>query len=105
MGTWATAPVALPRPEQPISAQENPQSIPRINNQTLRQIVHTSIGGSRVRVAFTNRYGVGPLMIGTAHVAIRDSDETIVAGTGRRLTFDGQGSENSSKTASQRCYP
>ena len=62
----------------------------RVKDQTLRQIVHTSIGGSHVRVAFTNRYGTEALEIGAAHIALRDVDAAIVAGSGRPLTFDGK---------------
>jgi lysophospholipase L1-like esterase len=60
------------------------------SNQTLRQIVHTSIGGSSVRVVFSNRYGTAPLAIGAAHVALRDKDASIQAASGRPLTFSGR---------------
>jgi lysophospholipase L1-like esterase len=60
-----------------------------INNQTLRQIVHTSIGGQRVRVVLTNAFGTRPLAIGGAHVALREKGGAIVAGSNRPLTFSG----------------
>src|SRR5436853_4235505 len=41
-------------------------------NQTLREIVHTSLGGDRVRVVLSNAFGTLPLEIGAAHVALRD---------------------------------
>jgi len=64
---------------------------PPINfsNQTLRQIVHTSIGGDRVRVVLSNVFGTAPLAIGAAHVALRDKGAAIVPRTGRVLTFGG----------------
>jgi hypothetical protein len=40
-------------------------------NQTLREIVHTSIGGKVVRARLTNAYGTAALVIGAAHLAIR----------------------------------
>jgi lysophospholipase L1-like esterase len=58
-------------------------------NQTLRQIVHTSIGGSRVRVCLSNTFGTTPLTIGAAHVARRETDSAILAGSDRALTFGG----------------
>ncbi len=64
------------------------------NNQTLRQIVHTSIGGSRVRVVLSNAYGTSPLAVGAAHVALRDKDAAIVAASDRALTFGGSPSVN-----------
>jgi lysophospholipase L1-like esterase len=60
------------------------------NNQTLRQIVHTSIGGSRVRVVLSNAYGSAPLLIGAAHVALRDKDASIAPDSDRALTFSGK---------------
>src|SRR5205809_566708 len=72
VGTWATAVVArAPLPPQrgtsPPGAPQAPAAQgrggaapmppPNFNNQTIREIVHTSIGGDRVRVVFTNAYG------------------------------------------------
>jgi lysophospholipase L1-like esterase len=58
-------------------------------DQTIRMIVHTSIGGKRVRVEFSNAFGKRSLHIGAAHVAIRASGDAIVPGSDRALTFDG----------------
>src|SRR5687768_1998923 len=59
-----------------------------ISNQTIRQIVRTSIGGSRVRVVLSNVFGTAPLEIGAAHIAPRQADATL-AGTAGPLTFGG----------------
>ncbi len=88
IGTWATGPVSLPAPEESSAAQGN--APPRIADQTVRQVVHTSIGGSQVRVLFSNQYGTEPLEIGGAHIALRDAGAAIAGGSGRRLTFDGE---------------
>lgn len=66
-----------------------PTDANRINNQTVRQITHISIGGSRVRVKLSNRWGPLPLAIGGAQVALRTSGENIDAATSRPLTFSG----------------
>src|SRR5580765_3119330 len=58
VGTWTTAVVAR---TQPLT----------FNNQTLRQIVHVSAGGTRAHVMFSNVYGTAPLRIGAAHLALR----------------------------------
>jgi lysophospholipase L1-like esterase len=55
-------------------------------------VVRTSIGGSRVRVQFSNAYGTAPLMLGAARVALRNKDSNIVLGSDRVLTFNGQNS-------------
>ena len=59
------------------------------NNQTLRQIVHITQGGSRFRVVFGNTFGTQALTIGAARVALRDRDASIVPGSSRVLTFGG----------------
>jgi lysophospholipase L1-like esterase len=106
VGTWTTsdvgrpqapappaapAPVAAPAPGQPPSP---PPALPapflHFNNQTLRQIVHTSIGGNRARVALSNRFGTAPLTVAAAHLALRDKEATIVPESDRELTFSGR---------------
>ena len=87
VGTWATGPVSLPAPDE--AAADQPGTPPRVAGQTLRQVVRTSIGGSSVRVLFSNQYGSEPLEIGAAHVALRGSGAAIAAATGRALTFGG----------------
>lgn len=59
------------------------------NNQTLRLIVHTSIGGERVRVRLSNALGTQSVTIGAAHIALQSTDASIVPGTDRALTFSG----------------
>jgi lysophospholipase L1-like esterase len=59
-------------------------------NQTLRQIVRTSIGGTKARVVLSNAYGTAPVTIGAAHIAISDKDGAIQATSGRPLTFSGR---------------
>ena len=60
------------------------------NNQTLRQVVRTSIGGPRVRAVLSNVFGTTPLTIGAAHIALRGTDAAIVPASGRTLTFSGR---------------
>jgi hypothetical protein len=58
------------------------------NNQTLRQIVHASVGGSKVRVRLST-FGAPALVVGAAHIARRDAGAAIVTGSDRTLTFGG----------------
>jgi lysophospholipase L1-like esterase len=53
-------------------------------------IIRTSIGGTRVRVEFSNAFGTTPLAMGSAHIAIRGQDSAIVAGSDRPLLFNGK---------------
>ncbi|MEQ1759002.1 MAG: SGNH/GDSL hydrolase family protein [Vicinamibacterales bacterium] len=65
------------------------QSPLHFNNQTLRQIAHITLGGSRFRVVLSNTFGTVPLTIGAAQVALRDKDAAIVSQSNRALTFGG----------------
>ena len=62
----------------------------QFENQTLREIVHTSIGGSMVRVRLSNAYGKQTAEIGAAHIALRAKGSGIAAGSDRALTFSGR---------------
>jgi lysophospholipase L1-like esterase len=60
-----------------------------VNNQTIRQIVRASIGGSRLRVVLSNAFGTTPIEIGAAHIALRDKDSAIVEKSAKPLMFGG----------------
>ena len=60
------------------------------NNQTVRMIARTSIGGRRVRVQLSNAFGATPLVVGAAHIAIRSKDSAIVPSTDRVISFNGR---------------
>jgi lysophospholipase L1-like esterase len=62
------------------------------NRQTLRQVVHASIGGTSARVEVSNAFGSAPLAIADVHVAQRSAGSTITAGTDHAVTFGGQAS-------------
>jgi lysophospholipase L1-like esterase len=89
VGTWATAAVA--RPPAPAGGAQGRGPAPPLNfnNQTLRQVVHVSLGGSRVRVVLSNAFGTLPLAVGAASVALRQKDSAIVGGSSRPLMFGG----------------
>jgi lysophospholipase L1-like esterase len=85
VGTWAAAPQSV-EPNQPVSSNVI------FTNQTIRQIVHTSVEGRYVRVRISNTfdvYGSAPLTIGDAHIALRQNDSTIMPGSDHQLTFGG----------------
>ena len=59
------------------------------DRQTVREIVHVSIGGSEVRVRLSNAFGKNEVEIGAAHIAVRSKDSGIAPGSDRTLTFSG----------------
>ena len=80
VGTWYAPPVTT--------------STLTFNDQTIREIVHISIPGTRIRVRLTNLFGTDLLAVGEVHVAIRATGSSIVPGTDRLLTFGGATSVN-----------
>jgi lysophospholipase L1-like esterase len=88
VATWAASPQA-PRAAAPGRAG---QPASGFNNQTVRMVVHTSIGGRRARVQLSNAFGATPLKIGAAHLALRDKESAIVPASDHALTFSGKAS-------------
>ena len=60
------------------------------SGKTLREVVHTSIAGTSVRVQISNEFSDQPLSITDVHVALRSSGSSTQAGSDRQLTFNGQ---------------
>lgn len=77
--TWGAAPAGPPPAARLLG----------LSDQTLRLIVHNSIGGSRVRIRLSNEMGSAPLRIGAARIGVRASGVVVVAGTDRALLFNG----------------
>jgi lysophospholipase L1-like esterase len=79
-------------PLGPPPGPPGPPPVRTFNNQTLRLIIHTSIGGDRVRVVLSNAFGTAPLVVGAANVALREKDSAIVSKSSRALKFSGSAS-------------
>jgi len=62
---------------------------PALEDKTVRMVVRTSIGGSRLRIRLSNAFGTSALTIGEARVALTDNGSKTLTGTDRALTFDG----------------
>ena len=84
VGTWSTA-MHQPSPGPPMLTNSG------FANLTLRQIVHTSIGGRGVRVRLST-FGADAVVVGAARIALRGRGAAIVPGTDRALTFAGRSS-------------
>jgi lysophospholipase L1-like esterase len=102
VATWGTAqPLAVEtRPPwvapPPRTANEPPPPSPippfpqSFADQTVRMVVRASVGGRRVRLTLSNALGLGAVRVGAVHVALRERDSAIVAGSDRRVTFSGR---------------
>jgi lysophospholipase L1-like esterase len=90
VATWGTAELLVhPRPPATPPARQAPGAA-GFHNQTVRMVVRTSMGGSRLRIKVENAFGSAPVEIGAAHIALRAKDSEIVAGSDRSLTFSGR---------------
>jgi lysophospholipase L1-like esterase len=81
VGTWATAPH---QPDLGVPGLANQG----FENQTIRQIVHTSVEGRQVRVRLS-AFGSNGLVVGAAHIALRATGAAILPESDRVLTFGG----------------
>jgi lysophospholipase L1-like esterase len=77
-GTWGAAP-----------AGPAPAGYLGVSNQTLRLIVHASIGGARARVRLSNELGRSAVYIGAAWLGLSASGASLAAGSNRQLRFGG----------------
>lgn len=88
--TAPTAPAATPAVSAPPRRFNNPPAVSSFNNQTVRMILRTSIGGETLRVRLYSAFGEPTVAIGAAHVALHAKDSGIVPGSDRTLTFSGK---------------
>ncbi len=88
IATWSPSQSWMP----PRPADGKPDPVPTYANRTLREIVHTTLGGDSVRIRISNEYGDRPLVIGDARVALRGEGADTKPGTDRAFTFDGSAS-------------
>src|SRR5580704_6444979 len=104
VATWAASPIATNVPAAPTKpvaapvaggapaaapAKPGPAPLRSFNNQTIRMVANTSIGGRSVRVELANTFGTDRLNISSAHIALRDHDSAIIPASDRALTFSG----------------
>jgi lysophospholipase L1-like esterase len=89
VGTWACGPQLT----ENSSSQDNlPPAT--LAYSTLRQFVHTTIGGQHLRVRFSNAYGTNSVVIQSAHIALASGTGSTANGvintaTDTALTFHG----------------
>ena len=81
--TWGTS-QQIPEPGNALAPED-------LTDATLRQVFHVSIGGSVLRVHFSNAFGTEPLHITSAHIArpVSPSSSAIDPATDHGLTFAG----------------
>ncbi|MFF7729633.1 SGNH/GDSL hydrolase family protein [Streptomyces sp. NPDC008001] len=81
VGSWATAPAAA-----------EPNTAKGFAGMSIRNVVHTSVGGTGARIQLSNLYGALPLAVTHASLAVAAApgSPTAAPGTMQRLSFAGQ---------------
>jgi lysophospholipase L1-like esterase len=85
IGTWA---VAMQRANDGVLGPN--WSVAGFANQTVRQVIRTSVGGSLLRVRLSNVYGAAPLQVAGATIAKTGAGASVLPGTLRPVTFGHQ---------------
>jgi lysophospholipase L1-like esterase len=86
--TWYSA---LDNVGSPIVGFTLPPPLP-LTNATLRQVAHVSVGGSRLRLKFSNRYGTSSLTLQRIRIASSLAGGATDAATDTAVTFGGASS-------------
>ncbi|MER6557734.1 SGNH/GDSL hydrolase family protein [Streptomyces sp. NPDC001027] len=87
-GVWVGAWSAAPAGGEPGTGTDG------MAGRTVRNVVHTGVGGTSARITLSNLYGDGPLTVTHATLAVAAADDSAAAdpATLRRLTFGGSAS-------------
>jgi lysophospholipase L1-like esterase len=79
VGTWAASPFG----------GDPWHTVPTLVDSTLREVVHTSLAGSELRIRLTNEFGTEPLRVNAASVALSTGESAIDPSSLHALAFDG----------------
>jgi lysophospholipase L1-like esterase len=81
VGTWACGPQ--------LTETSNLPPAPGLAENTLRQFVYVSIGGSKLRVRLSNEFGDGPVTMRSVHIAAATTGDGVDVATDQALRFSG----------------
>jgi|TARA_B110001454_G_scaffold40255_1_gene39607 lysophospholipase L1-like esterase len=81
--TWTASPSTMAPMEQDSEA---------LQDQTIRLITHTSVGGSSLRIRLANYHGEQAIDIGRTAIALQSEGSSIQIGTSTAITFGGEDS-------------
>jgi lysophospholipase L1-like esterase len=84
IATWAASPEA--------AGASSREPLLKLDDQTVRERMRVSVGGTQIRIHFSNEYGSSPLLIGSATFAAPIDAASVKAGSIQSITFGGQNS-------------
>ena len=84
IATWtASLAAADPDPSEPLA---------NLDNQTVRERLHVTVGGRQIRIRLSNEFGSAPLLVGRVSVGLAQGPASVVANSLRPVTFGKQDS-------------
>ncbi|HWF54364.1 MAG TPA: SGNH/GDSL hydrolase family protein [Solirubrobacteraceae bacterium] len=81
ISTWGAA------PQGPVANNDSERGFA---DQTIRQIVYTSVGGTHARIELSNAFGSAPMVVGAAAIGIAGRGAAVLPGSERILSFGHQ---------------
>ena len=82
VGTWATAPQLV--------EPNNMPPAPGLTKNTLRQVVAVSIGGKKIQLKFSNKYGKNPVTMKAVQIAVSTGGFAINDASSKTIKFSGK---------------
>jgi lysophospholipase L1-like esterase len=79
IGTWVTAPQLVEPANRPPA--------PGLSHNTLRQVIHVSLGGDLLRARFSNEFGTDPVTLKAVNIAASAGGSAVDPNTGQTLKF------------------
>jgi lysophospholipase L1-like esterase len=84
VATWAASPTA--------ADADASEPLLNLDNQTVRERVRVSVGGSQIRLRLSNEYGSSALLLGSVTVALPNEPTGVQSASIRKVTFSGRNS-------------
>jgi lysophospholipase L1-like esterase len=88
IATWSTANQDLSNPEMAIVSNAY-HDLTEFNNQTIREIIHTTIGGRAIRIRLDNTFGTRPVTFDAVFIGKQKQGGSLLPGSNRAITFNG----------------
>jgi lysophospholipase L1-like esterase len=87
--SWIATWTAAPEPSAP-SDPGAKDPVLHLEDQTVRERVRVSIGGTQIRIRLSNECGTSPLVVGSITVGVPSDAASVAAASIRRVTFSGE---------------
>jgi lysophospholipase L1-like esterase len=88
IASWITANQDLSNPQMALVSDAY-HDLTRFKNQTIREIIHTTIGGMAIRIRLDNTFGAHPVVFDAVFVGKQKQGASLIAGSNHAVTFGG----------------